>query len=153
MSLLLICIRSVYNCLSEILIWGTVVLQLLLGLSAAQKLALFAARRRYLTDVACISRRRQALLQQLQTEPALLGANNQEAAHQFLSADDILLQLQSCSSEANDAFMLFNRTMGHKVKASAVLLPLCVFLHPPSPGSPPPAYLGTCIQAPEPTYQ
>ena len=129
--------RSMPTLLINSVTWTAIVLQLLLGLSAEQKSALFAARRRYMTDLACISRKRHALLQQLQIESGLLGATNQEAAHQFLSADDIVQQLQSCSSEANDAFMLFNRTMGHKVRASAVLMSLCVCYTQP-PTRPPP---------------
>ena len=90
-------------------------LQRALNFSAAQRAALFSARRRYLFSLAAIGRKRQALLQQLQSSPRQLAANNLETAQQFLSADDLLQQLQSCSLEENDAFMLFSRTMGHKV--------------------------------------
>lgn len=63
-----------------------------------------------------ISDRRRALLLQLQAVACpLTAANQQEAAQQYLSADDVLQQIQSCTLEETTAFMCFNWKFGHKV--------------------------------------
>ena len=80
-----------------------------------------AARRHYLCQLAAISKRRQALLQQLQEVARPLTGTNQEIAERHLSLDDILQQMQLCSLEETNAFIGFNRTLGHKVMKFAYL--------------------------------
>lgn len=67
-------------------------------------------------QMVAVSDRRQALLLQLQAVARpLTAANQQEAAQQYLSADDILQQVQSCNLEETTAFMCFTAKVGHKV--------------------------------------
>ena len=63
-----------------------------------------------------VSDRRRALLLQLQAVARpLAAANQQEDAQQYLSADDILQQVQSCNLEETAAYMFLLRELGHKV--------------------------------------
>ena len=90
-------------------------LQHMLRLTASRKAAMCAARQPYLMQLAAISKQRQALLQQLHVAARPHTGANQEAAQQYLSADDVLQQIQACNVEESDASMCFHPTVGYKV--------------------------------------
>lgn len=101
------------------MLWSLILLCLLLQqvlkLTASQKAAICAARQRHLMQLAAIWKRRQALLQQLHVAARPHTGANKEAAQQYLSADDILQQIQACDLDESDIFMSFHRTLGGKV--------------------------------------
>lgn len=81
----------------------------------SQKRAIFCLRRSYLQQLAHSSRRRQQLLQQLQTAPEATGIKAGELASCHLTVDDITGQLQGLMAEEHTAYMLYLRTVGHEV--------------------------------------
>ena len=90
-------------------------LQRVLQFGDAQKCAMFAARRNYLTYIAAISRRRQSLTQQLQMTPDSVGLNGQQLSGSSLSVYHIMQQLQECIANEMGVFMRYNQTIGHRV--------------------------------------
>ena len=86
-----------------------------LGFTSSQKIQLFHARQTNLTQLAANSRRRQALLQQLQSVPAAVGVHeNNQVAQEASALESVLQQLQQCNS-AYWIYMYFIPTVCHKV--------------------------------------
>ncbi len=83
--------------------------------SSSQKHAIFCTQRKYLQQLALISRRRQQLLQQLQAAPGALSTGIADLASNHLTVDSIAQQLQELLAEEHTAYMLYLRKVGHEV--------------------------------------
>lgn len=99
-----------------------VTLQRVMQCSGSQKRALFAARRDYLTNLAIVSRWRQALLHKLQLATRRLGLSMYDLPHSCPIVEGITQQLQQCIAQENEVFMCFHRAVGHGVCLATLAL-------------------------------
>lgn len=65
-------------------------------ITETQKVAMFALRRHFISNMALVTRRRQQLLQQLHSVPQPMGIDHQELNTSHGVVDSITRQLQAC---------------------------------------------------------
>lgn len=68
-------------------------------------------RREYITNTAWVSKRRQQLLQQLQSAPQLLGIDSREIGSRLSAIDEITEQLQQCVIQEDELLFQFSGTV------------------------------------------
>ena len=69
-----------------------------------QRSILFLSRRKYITDMAYVARRRQGLLQQLQSSSGSLCLSFTESGSRYHSVEHITQQLQECVTQEDQVF-------------------------------------------------
>ena len=89
----------------------------MLQFDEAQQAALFISRRQYIKDLALNTKRRQLLLQQLQSIPEASGADMTGLGAIHVSVLDLTQELQKCAEEEFDLFWDYMTVIAHEVMA------------------------------------
>ena len=88
----------------------------------AQKRAVFALGRHYITQLALISTRRQQLQQQLLNSPAARGLSKDEMLNSHMKLDAITQQLQECAALQHKLFIQYTIAVAHGVSSCLPLI-------------------------------
>ena len=86
-------------------------------------------RREYITNVACVCKRQQQLLHQLQSAPQLLGNDSREIGSRLCVMEEITEQLQQCVTQEDELLFEFSGTVSLTVSRHEASSSLTGTLH------------------------